>query len=93
MWLSVSMMALARVAKISPRFPFVDTFAFFTTRVLLITEFLLSSDDTASLGFLFAHSVMQLFIAKFLTSATVTHQNRGFHKSFFSCIDGSELFS
>ena len=71
MWLSISMMALARMAEISPRTPCVDTFAFFTTLVSLITEFLLSFDDAASLGFLIAHSVMQLFIAKFLTSAKI----------------------
>ena len=81
------------MAEISSRFRFVDTFAFFTTLVSLITELLLSSDDAASLGFLFAHLMMQLVIAKFLTSATMFYQNRGFLMMFFSCTDDSEMFS
>ena len=86
------MTALARVAEISSRFRFVDTFFVFMTLVSLITELLLSSDDAASLDFLFAHLVMQLVIAKFLTFATIFCQNRDFALIFFSGPFDSELF-
>ena len=92
MWLSVSMTALARVAEISPWFAFVYSFAFFTTLVSLITDSLLSSDDAASFDFLFAHLVMQLVIAKFLSFATIFCQNRDFAMMFFSGTPDSELF-
>ena len=87
------MTALARVAEISSRFRFCRNFCVLTTLVSLITESLLSSDDAASLDFLFAHLVMQLVIAKFLAFATIFFQNRGFAMMFFSCTDDPELFS
>ena len=93
MWLSVSMMTLARVAEISPWFALVYSFAFFTTLVLLITDSLLSSEDAASLDFLLAHVMLQLIIAKFLAFATIFCQNRDFAAlMFFSGTFDSELF-
>ena len=91
MWLSISMVGLARMSEISPNFLCVDSFAFFTTLVLLNTEFLLSSDVTASLDFLIVDQAMQLLIAKFLDSAI------GFAKIVvfsicFSCTGNPELF-
>ena len=87
------MVGLARMSEINPNFLCVDSFAFFTTLVSLNTEFLLSSDDTASSDFLIVHSVIQLLIAKSLTSATVICQNRVFYTTCFSCTGDSGLFS
>ena len=86
------MVVLARMFKISPKFPCVDSFAFFTTLVSLNMEFLLSSDVTASLDFLIVDQAMQLLIVKFLDSATRFAKIAVFPINCFSCTGDPKLF-